>query len=333
MKKKFGLLLMLLAATFMTGCVKYNVNMDIKSDKSMNFDIIYAVDTSIFGDQSTDSGDYKKLTDAGFKVEDYTSDKYKGVKISKSIKNIDKSSTVEENKYSLSKMAEEDQPYLFTVKKGIFKNTYVANFIFDASDSDMSSEDKEETKETESTDSEGLFDDLLSDADKLIDDLSSDITLGDTNDDITTDGEDESDDFSKALEGMTSSMGNMDLSFNVTLPYKALDSNATKVENDGKNLSWSLTSEKSNTISFEFELYNIYNIIGIAAAGVIFVVIVILSCTKKKKNTKPVAPAAPVNTTPAAPVDTTPVNTPNSEFNMVNNQTDNNINNTNNFNN
>ena len=47
---------LVLVVTFMflcTGCVKFNANMDIKKDKSMDFTIIYALDSTYFGNKES----------------------------------------------------------------------------------------------------------------------------------------------------------------------------------------------------------------------------------------------------------------------------------------
>ena len=50
--KKIKYLVLLFTVTFLlTGCIKFNANMDIKKDKSMDFSIIYALDTSVFGEE------------------------------------------------------------------------------------------------------------------------------------------------------------------------------------------------------------------------------------------------------------------------------------------
>ena len=84
---------------------------------------------------------------------------------------------------------------------------------------------------------------------------------------------------------------NMDMKFNVTLPYKAIKSNATSTENDGKKLVWDLMNQNLQNIEFQFELYNMNNVYltaGIAAAIIIIIIIVIVS--KKRK------PKAPIGT-------------------------------------
>lgn len=77
---------------------------------------------------------------------------------------------------------------------------------------------------------------------------------------------------------------NMEMKFEVTLPYKAISTNAQNV-ND-KTLSWDMTSFTENYIEFEFELYNYQNIIIIAVILfiVLIIIIVILNIIGKRKN-------------------------------------------------
>lgn len=140
--KKIKYLLLCTLVLILTGCVKFNANMDIKKDKSMDFSIIYAVDTSVFGEQQVLDDDQKKeLENQGFTVTDYSQGNMKGFTISKKIKNIDDVSSTEDVEYDLSGILDDKSKggYIFKVKKGIFKNTYIAKFRFDSSDSNLSS--------------------------------------------------------------------------------------------------------------------------------------------------------------------------------------------------
>ena len=112
MKKISKLFMLLTLVLFLaTGCVKYNVSMEAKDDKSVTLEILYGmeVDNSMMGEDTTtdsttdtteeesDDGveveDYKYLEDAGFKVEEYLEEKedttLAGVKITKTFANID----------------------------------------------------------------------------------------------------------------------------------------------------------------------------------------------------------------------------------------------------
>lgn len=247
MKRKFVLVL-LLSITCLTGCVEYKATMDIKSNKSMVFAVDYAVDTSVFGEEgSLDESDKRALEDKGYKVEHYEHDSMKGFHITKDIKNIDKYSRVEDTKYYLSGIMNEETSNspIFKVKKGIFKNTYYADFEFDASDSGLSDNEAEEPLEDE-----------------------EDVTDEEDINDITN-----------------SLMSNLDLSFNVNLPNKALSNNADEASDGGKELSWSLSSNSVDNITFSFSLYNTGNIIICVAIGILLIVLIIL-IVKKKINTK-----------------------------------------------
>ena len=296
--KSFILGLMIVS---LTGCVKFNANMDIKKDKSMDFSIIYAVDTTYFGDdmELLDDANKKQLEESGFNVSDYSEDKMKGFKLVRSIKNIDTVSSTSDEEYSLSGVLEEDSDdKMFKVKKGFLKNTYSAKLDFNASDSELNN-----SSSLDDTDDYDM--DSYTDEEYMEDDTEEENIDDSTDTDM---------DFSQFSESMAS---NMDLSFNVTLPYSSKSNNATKTSNDNKSLSWSLTSDKAETIEFEFELYNmtnIYILIGGAVALLIIIILIIVGSKKKKKKSQP-TPNNIVNDTTSnvqtpAQEQTTPVETP-----------------------
>lgn len=255
MKKNF---LFLFVLFLLTGCVKYNANMEVKKNKSMDFTIIYALDTSIFGDQSImDSNEMDEVKKYGFTVSDYVDGDMKGYSFTKNIKNIDSVSSSSDVNYSLSDF-DDSSSYIFTVKKGFFKNTYVANFKFDASDSDLNG-------------SSGM-------------DYSDDSIIDSDFDDLEYDDSDFDD---SGLEQFSESFASsLDLSFNVKLPYAAISNNATSVSDGGKQLSWKLTSDSISSISFEFQLFNFMNILFVAGGfvGLLVLIIVLVIVLKKKKN-------------------------------------------------
>ena len=146
MKKKFKTFIILcILALFSTGCVKYNAKMDIKRDKSINYEIIYAMQSSLTdGQQVMDEEGVKELKDNGFTVKEYNEDGYVGFKISKKIKNIDNISDTNEVTYSLSDDTSKKDNKIFTVKKGLFKNTYKAKFSFDMNNSGLNSDSDED---------------------------------------------------------------------------------------------------------------------------------------------------------------------------------------------
>lgn len=245
--KKFKYILLLTSLLLSTGCVKYNASMDIKKDKSMDFSIIYALDTTYFEDTEVlDSSDKLELEQLGFTITDYNNGSMLGYTLNKSINNIDDVSKADSVNYDLSGLLtnKEDSNYFFKVKKGIIKNTYTAKFKFDSDESNLNNLEKEDTTNEEDTDSLDMSD--------------------------------------MDLSSFTS---NLDLSFNVYLPYSAISNNATTVNNDNKNLTWNLTSFQEDYIEFEFDLYNMTNIyIGISIIGLILLLIVFYILNKKKKK-------------------------------------------------
>ena len=201
--------LLTLLVISLTGCVKFNSTMEIKKDKSMDYKIIYAFDKSLFGDQEIlTSDDKKELENKDFTVSNYVDGNMKGFKVSKNIKNIDDVSSTNDATYDLSGLLDSNksESKVFKVKKGFLKNTYTASFIFDSSDSDLNNSTSNDTT------------------------IDNDFTTDDN--DTTTDSDF---DFSNINT-------NMDLSFNVKLPYKAISSNATTKKNDDIEFSWNLSS-------------------------------------------------------------------------------------------
>ena len=143
MKKSLYVLGLFILVLGLSGCMKFNANMDIKKDKSMDFSMIYALDTQYFGNEEilTDE-DKKGMEELGFKIEEYKEGTMQGFKLIKSVKNIDEISGEKDAEYSLSAITEEDKDAkMFKVEKGFFKNKYTANLKFDSSDSSLTGSD------------------------------------------------------------------------------------------------------------------------------------------------------------------------------------------------
>ena len=252
--KKIGLMLCIMFLT--TGCVKMNMTMEIHGNKSMELELIEAVDDSILESTgSTSITDNKKeLEDKGYTVEDYKEDNKTGYKITKHFDNIDTVSSSEEIDTNVSDVVESDQ--FFTVKKGFFKNTYQINM----KSVDYDSLGMDDAMDTDVNDNEVTG----------IDDTTGDGTL-DFGDDF---------DYSSMLSGM-------DVAFHINLPNKAISNNATKVENNGKNLTWDLMEFKGDKIELEFALYNMTNIyitIGIGLFLLLILIAIIVKIVKKPKS-------------------------------------------------
>ncbi len=277
--KKLKYLAALLTVLLLTGCIKYNGNMVINKDKSMELSFIYAIDESLVQDQKLlEDKDRKVIENKGYTITDYNENGMVGNIISKKVDNIDEISASRNIEYDLSGILDEksDEKYIFNVKKGLLKNTYTAKFKFAAEESNMDSSDDSIEYDGSSNDgTSGNLEDL---------------------------------DFSKM-------MSKLDLSFNVSLPYKAISNNANKVSNEGKDLNWSLLKDKSTNIDFEFELYNWANIyFGIGIIVLIFLIVILsaIGNSKSKKtvvssnneqvnNVQPVNNIAPINNQPINP--------------------------------
>lgn len=255
-------LIIILSALLVTGCVQVNGTIEIKKDKSMDLVMIEAINSSLAGDQDImEAEDKSELEKSGYKVEEYTNGSNKGYKISKHYDNIDDISSVDEKEVDLS--SNEDQMH-FTVKKGFLKNTYKAKIKFDIKND---------------------IDEAIKNGDTSLDDSNydegEDLTLDDESGMNDTTGDDEDFDFDPSLI-----TGNMDLSFEVKLPYKVINTNATTKDDDGKTLKWNLASSDVDSISFEFFLYNMTNIYILAGgvALIIIAVIVIVVVSGRKKD-------------------------------------------------
>ena len=64
-RKTIKIFLIAIILLFSSGCVKFNANMEIKKDKSMDFNIIYAIDKNFLdGEKIIDDDEKKELEDA-----------------------------------------------------------------------------------------------------------------------------------------------------------------------------------------------------------------------------------------------------------------------------
>ena len=84
---------------------------------------------------------------------------------------------------------------------------------------------------------------------------------------------------------MQSILSQMKITYKITLPFKAQESNATTVSEDGKTLEWKLEAGKVNEIKFDAaQDYTIYAIVGGVALLAIIVVILVAVSKKGKKD-------------------------------------------------
>ena len=86
------------------------------------------------------------------------------------------------------------------------------------------------------------------------------------------------------------------ITFTVTLPNKPISHNADSVSEDGKTLTWNLTTNSQQAIDFEFSFLNLPLIIAISGVCLLVIIVVIVLVVKGKKRSKtPVSKTNEVN--------------------------------------
>ena len=102
------------------------------------------------------------------------------------------------------------------------------------------------------------------------------------------------------------------ITFTVTLPNKPISHNADSVSEDGKTLTWELTTNSQETIDFEFNFSSfplIPVIIGAAALLIIIIVVIVIVAKSKKGPKNPESQTNEVKTeTVSTPANVEPTN-------------------------
>lgn len=235
--KKLKAIITFVVLCFLVGCAKVDTTLDISKDGKVKVSFIEAVDKEFFNDKNVklDRARKNKLKDNGFEIENYENDDMKGYKFSKTFSSINLLTVDKEDEinYSFDLNAFLDNnTNFFVLKKGFFKNIYVAKFSSSVKDS--------------------IYDELKS--------AGVEEYLKFDNDEV-------------------------DLSFSVNLPGKAIYSNATKTFNGGTSLYWDLNDFDSGYISFKFTLLNMTNII-LTISSILVIIILVLIIIFKIKNRK-----------------------------------------------
>ena len=251
MKKKNKLLVIFMIILSFTGCVKYDHKMVIKSDRSMDYSIIYGISKDFAeGGTMTENEDVlKRAKEKGFDIKDYKDDKYIGSILTVKVPNIDELSNLTGSTFSLNQFFSEDndesfidaenKPIMFKRKAGIFIDEYSAIFTFDY---------KEELNGN------------------------------------TSGGSTENEELSEALKQQLGD--SLDLKFTVTVPNKLLSTNATEV--NGNTLTWNMASDDFKSIEFSFNMYNVMPIVVTSCVvflfGLIIIFAILNSIANKRKN-------------------------------------------------
>lgn len=277
----------------LSGCVKMNAGMTINKDKSMDFEMLMSVNKEYMSDSDfnknmlLDDENIDKMKENGFTIHDYNQNDMVGYKIAKKFENIDEISSTDEVEFNFDDIYDEsDNMIMFKVKKGILRDTYTANFTnINASSFDGSSSGNNFGNNGSSFDDENWNMDELK--------LSSNNKYGVSP--LATNGNNDFD-----FSDMAGMMASMEATFTVKLPYGAINTNATSLNNDGKDLSWNMMNSDLKNISFEFYVYNLPVIYSFIVVGVALIAFLIYSSLKNKKGPKAmnVVATTPVNNEP-----------------------------------
>lgn len=261
LKRSKKILLLVLGVLLLGGCkAKFETNMSINEDKSMNLKIIEGFDDELINAMMSmnesssleEIEEVKEYTDEeqrkflqenlfksdeafasveeeGFVVEEYQDNTYMGYMVIKNIENID-NYVGDNTNFSLSSYEDFNSKKIFTK----YGNVYKGRILFENAEN-------EEAAETYDIDFEYVF--------------------------------------------------------TLTLPNKVISSNATTVSEDGKTLTWNLVNSNIYAIEFEFEFPsfltmikdNMFIVAGIAIVIILIIVVLItLIINKFKKNHKDV---------------------------------------------
>lgn len=280
--KKAKYIILLSLTILLTGCVKSNTSMTINKDKSMSLTSEVLISDKLLDKESRliikDEKD--KLQKKNMTVEEIKdSNGYSGFSVTKKYGNIDKNSKEEYKEIIISNFYDDkfDDSVLFQVKKGLFKNVYTANYKFEVDNDDfVEDNNSNETVIDDTTNTPTVENGTTN----VIDNTNN---VDGTNNNTEKDISDNADLIKLASE--------VKFKFSVNLPYKVLESNATKKSDDGKKLEWDLNSNDAVKINYSFELYNMNNIymaIGISVGAIILLIVLIIIKNKivQKKREK-----------------------------------------------
>lgn len=255
MKKYFKILCMMLVVFTMSGCMKMSADMSIHKDKSMDYSVTFAFDNSIWQSHKGQS------FISGDDIEKIEKQGFKMTEYSDGSKT---GYTFTKNIKNIDDVSSENEIIMD-----------LNNSLENSKDSDMFTVKKGFFKNTYTLKMENnTSDEVQSETE-----IQSGSNVSEQNNDLD-------------LSMLTSSF---DMKFNITLPYKAISSNAQTKENDGKKLVWNLMDTNLQNIECSFDLYNMTNIYITVGLAVIIIAIIVIFIIKKRKPKAPVATPIPVN--------------------------------------
>lgn len=152
--KNIKILAILILLLLTTGCVKYDLDMSLKSDKSITITLIDAIEKSYYSEDMYTSS-FENYENLGFIVEKYSDEQYQGLKIKKNYESIDEISSIDCGTIELTTLLENttNEYKIFNVKKEGTQNTYTANFIYDLKEESTTETTSEEIDYSQYSDS------------------------------------------------------------------------------------------------------------------------------------------------------------------------------------
>lgn len=275
----------------LTGCVRYNMEMGVNEDKSVDLKLIYAIDYS-FMDQFGNM----EMEDETETEESEVAEEAEEVEIAP--ENEFEEPTEEESNEGVSA-----DDYKYLEEKGFKVEEYKEEKDGKKYAGVMLTKKYKSiddiTKDTEKTIN---VNEVLGEKDKFDDSQfyskKNNVYKASLLFDFSQEG-------TEGTEGMDmSSMANsFELKYTIKLPVKAKTNNATEVSEDGKTLTWKFKYGEKNLVEYSFALSNglfgldsnmvMYIGIGLCALIVVAVVVIILS-KKKSSVSSPVTYPEPV---------------------------------------
>ena len=284
MKKYLKILLSLIMVFALTGCVKYNTNMEVGKDKSVTLEIIYAIDTSM---AENFASNMESDWDTDWEEVETEEEDYEDLDETNEINLFEEEKEEEEEDISSEGPEEVNkEDYEWLEKKGYKVEEYEyekdgSKYVgvkiskkFKSIDDIAKNKDKE-------VDFTTLFNDKEKFNDSKIFTKKGSVYKADFVFDFTQDGKDVSDEY-KSYQAM------FDLKYTVKLPNKAKKHNASKVSDNGKTLTWNLKYGKKNKVEYQFEFGSSKTIILIIVAVIAVIAIIAGVVLLKKKPTQTV---------------------------------------------
>ena len=315
--KKIKLLIIFLFIFMFGGCYREESTMTINKDKSIDFEIKVLVEDKF--NESIYVNNSEKYNLRKIKIQSITEYGHKGYKLTKHYDNIDEVSLEKKVDVELTKYVNPDfdDSVLFKVEKGFFRNKYTANFLIDKEYiSKNLTIEKKETITQFINKVKGIYNKVLEEYGKNkeiveytnenlniegyegirlklnIDEEGnviyfevSDLVYNYKNESEKIVNDDIISDYITEIEET-----NAVVTFVLNLPGKTISNNATKVNRDGKTLTWAYNEKDDiNSIEFSFYLYNrsnIYKLFGLAILVIGGIAIVFFGYKKFIKSKK-----------------------------------------------